>query len=170
VPVRKSRAQRRDDILVANDTVRNFFFHNQRDGTFAESGEFFGLAYDRDGNATGAMGVDVAHYRNDSELGVLIGNFANEMTSIYVSQGDQQRQDRDPDAPTAGTCTRGIRRRPGRRLCGLLARPGWRRDRPLFAHARCSPRRRGVGERRRPFRDRRARRAGGPGRSPLWEW
>ena len=76
------------DVLVANDTVRNFFFHNQGSGSFEEAGEFFGLAYDRDGNATGAMGVDIAHYRNDDELGIVIGNFANEMTSIYVSQGD----------------------------------------------------------------------------------
>jgi len=76
------------DLLVANDTVRNFFFHNRGDGTFEEASEFFGLAYDRDGNATGAMGTDVAYFRNDSNLGFLIGNFANEMTSIYVAQDD----------------------------------------------------------------------------------
>jgi hypothetical protein len=34
------------------------------------------------------MGVDVAHYRNDHDLGIAIGNFANEMTSLYISQGD----------------------------------------------------------------------------------
>jgi hypothetical protein len=76
------------DLLVANDTVRKFFFRNQGDGTFEELGELWGLAYDREGNATGAMGVDAAHYRNDAELGLAIGNFANEMTSFYVSQGD----------------------------------------------------------------------------------
>ncbi len=76
------------DLFVANDTVRNFFFHNLGDGTFEEVGEFFGLAYDRDGNATGAMGVDVGHHRNDEHLAFLIGNFANEMSSAYVSQDD----------------------------------------------------------------------------------
>jgi hypothetical protein len=76
------------DLLVANDTVGNFFFHNRGDGTFEEMGAVYGLAYDRMGNATGAMGVDVAHYRNDGDVGFLIGNFANEMTSVYVSQGD----------------------------------------------------------------------------------
>jgi hypothetical protein len=76
------------DLLVANDTVRKFLFHNRGDGTFEEVGEAWGLAYDRDGNATGAMGVDAAVYRNDGELGFAVGNFANEMTSLYVSQGD----------------------------------------------------------------------------------
>ena len=74
------------DVLVANDTVQNFFFHNRGDGRFVEAGERFGVAYDRNGNASGAMGVDAAYYRNDHNLGFLIGNFANEMSSIYVAQ------------------------------------------------------------------------------------
>lgn len=76
------------DVLVANDTVRNFLFLGQGDGTFEEVGELYGVAYGRDGNATGAMGIDVAYYRGDANLGVAIGNFANEMTSLYVAQGD----------------------------------------------------------------------------------
>jgi hypothetical protein len=76
------------DLFVANDTVGNFFFHNRGDGTFAEEGAVSGLAYDRMGNATGAMGVDAAYHRNDGALAFMIGNFANEMTSVYVSQGD----------------------------------------------------------------------------------
>jgi hypothetical protein len=51
-------------------------------------GAFWGLAYGRAGEATGAMGVDAGYYRNDQELGFAIGNFANEMTSLYLSQGD----------------------------------------------------------------------------------
>ena len=76
------------DVLVANDTVQNFFFHNQGDGRFKEVGTYWGLAFDRNGHATGAMGTDAAYYRNSPDLGFAIGNFANEMTSLYVSQGD----------------------------------------------------------------------------------
>ncbi len=81
------------DLLIANDTVRKFFFHNQGAGpdgvvTFKEAGEEFGLAYDRNGNATGAMGTDAAYHRNDKNLAFAIGNFANEMTSFYVAQDD----------------------------------------------------------------------------------
>jgi hypothetical protein len=46
------------------------------------------VAYGPDGVATGAMGVDCAHYRNDDDMAIAVGNFANEMTSFYVSQGD----------------------------------------------------------------------------------
>jgi hypothetical protein len=73
------------DLIVANDTARNFLFHNRQDGSFAEVGAFEGLAFDRKGKATGAMGIDAARYRNDAELGVAIGNFANEMSSLYVT-------------------------------------------------------------------------------------
>lgn len=74
------------DLLVANDTVQNFLFHNQGRGVFEERGSLLGLAFDRDGKATGAMGVDSAYFRNDNELGFAVGNFANEMTSLYVTR------------------------------------------------------------------------------------
>ncbi len=75
------------DLLVANDTVQNFFFRNRGDGTFEEIGTLVGIAFDRNGAATGAMGVDSARYRNDEDLALAVGNFANEMTSLYVTQG-----------------------------------------------------------------------------------
>jgi hypothetical protein len=77
----------RIDIIVANDTVQKFLFHNKGHGEFEEIGATAGVAFDRNGASTGAMGIDSAHYRNDQSLGIAIGNFANEMTSLYVSQG-----------------------------------------------------------------------------------
>ena len=74
------------DLLVANDTVQNFLFVNQKDGTFVESGALSGVAFDRNGNARGAMGIDSAQFRNDAGLGIAIGNFANEMTALYVAR------------------------------------------------------------------------------------
>ncbi len=73
------------DLFVANDTVSNFLFHNLGDGRFEEVGAFEGVAYDREGKATSAMGVDAAWFRNDKDLGLAVGNFANEMSSLYVS-------------------------------------------------------------------------------------
>jgi hypothetical protein len=74
------------DLVVANDTVQNFVFHNHHDGTFKEIGAMSGIAFDSYGRARGAMGIDVARYRNDDALGIAIGNFATEMTALYVSQ------------------------------------------------------------------------------------
>ncbi len=74
------------DVAVANDTVRNFLFLNRGDGSFREAGVELGLAFDTAGLATGAMGIDAAHFANDSRLAIAIGNFANEMTSFYVSR------------------------------------------------------------------------------------
>ena len=77
---------RRLDLVVANDTVRNFLFLNIGEGRFREAGVDMGLAFDAGGAATGAMGVDAARYDNDDKLAVVIGNFANEMSSFYVSR------------------------------------------------------------------------------------
>jgi enediyne biosynthesis protein E4 len=95
VPVAKSlgvaladiNADGRMDFVVANDTTPNQVFINQGDGTFKEVGAVSGVAYDSNGNTRGAMGIDIARHRNNADLGIAIGNFANEMTALYVSQG-----------------------------------------------------------------------------------
>ena len=45
------------DLFVANDTTRNFLYHNLGNGQFEEIGSLEGIAYDRNGKATGAMGI-----------------------------------------------------------------------------------------------------------------
>jgi len=77
------------DLIIANDTVANFLFINQKDGTFRETGVPSSLAFDRNGNATGAMGLDCAYMRNDDTLAIAIGNFSNEPCSLYLSRGKQ---------------------------------------------------------------------------------
>jgi len=74
------------DLIVANDTVQNFVFTNQQNGTFKEVGAVSGLAFDNYGGTRGAMGIDAARFQDDNTLGISIGNFANEMTALYVSQ------------------------------------------------------------------------------------
>jgi hypothetical protein len=69
------------DIFVANDTVRNFLFHNLpgKNGTrvFREEGRFAGVAFAQ-GEARGAMGIDWAPYYRKGCNALLITNFANE--------------------------------------------------------------------------------------------
>jgi hypothetical protein len=68
------------DIIVANDTVRNFFFHNKGDGTFEEKGQPCGVAY-AEGRARGAMGIAFGEYR-PGKCAVVIANFADEPTTF----------------------------------------------------------------------------------------
>ncbi|HEV8608038.1 MAG TPA: CRTAC1 family protein [Tepidisphaeraceae bacterium] len=74
------------DIIVANDTVQNFVFHNKGGGNFEEIGAMSGMAFDTAGQARGAMGIDAVHFRNNRTLGVAVGNFANEMNALYVGE------------------------------------------------------------------------------------
>ncbi len=75
------------DVILANDTVQNFLFHNKQDGTFDEIGVLAGVAYDSDGGARGAMGVDIASHRLQQDcVAIVIANFANEETGLYVTR------------------------------------------------------------------------------------
>jgi hypothetical protein len=56
------------------------------DGRFEEIGARSGLAFDNFGQTRGAMGIDTGCVHNDGLLGVAIGNFANEMTALYIAQ------------------------------------------------------------------------------------
>ncbi|MEE2940451.1 MAG: ASPIC/UnbV domain-containing protein, partial [Planctomycetota bacterium] len=56
-----------------------------------EEGAQTGFAFDRNGGATGAMGIDVGDFRQDGSYGVCIGNFAKEMSSLYVKDPRRMR-------------------------------------------------------------------------------
>ncbi len=73
------------DLVVANDTVRNFVFIN-RGGAFEERGVESGLAFDSAGHATGAMGIDIANIETGGPSAVAIGNFSGEMAVSVVQQ------------------------------------------------------------------------------------
>ena len=53
------------DIFVANDSLPEQLFRNNRNGTFSEVGFSAGLAYDQNGRVFAGMGVDFADYNND---------------------------------------------------------------------------------------------------------
>jgi hypothetical protein len=69
------------DLVVANDTVRNFFFHNRPgpDGSrvFHEVGYPIGVAYADEGKPRGGMGIDWGEFAAGRSA-VVIANFANE--------------------------------------------------------------------------------------------
>lgn len=69
------------DIYVANDTSRNFLYHNNGDGTFTDVGLFLGVGYDENGIAEGSMGVDSGDYNQDGLLDIIVAN--SEKATLY---------------------------------------------------------------------------------------
>ncbi len=53
------------DIYVANDSVPNFMFHNNGDGTFEEVALFAGVAVGRTGEPLAGMGTDMGDVNGD---------------------------------------------------------------------------------------------------------
>jgi enediyne biosynthesis protein E4 len=79
------------DLILANDTVQNLLLRNDGEGHFGELGTLAGIAFDSSGNARGAMGIDVTSFRDQRSMAVAIGNFANEMTALYVTKAGQMQ-------------------------------------------------------------------------------
>jgi hypothetical protein len=71
------------DLVVANDTVQNFLFVNNRNGTFTENGVAGGVAYSESGATRGGMGIDAGDVDGDGYPEIIIGNFAQEMSALY---------------------------------------------------------------------------------------
>jgi hypothetical protein len=77
------------DVLVANDSVPNFLFHNQRNGRFVEIGLRAGIAVASDGMARAGMGTDAADYDGDGRPDLVVTNLDFETHSLYRNLGDQ---------------------------------------------------------------------------------
>jgi hypothetical protein len=75
------------DIFQANDTQPNKLYRNKGDGTFEDIGVSAGVAFAEDGRARGAMGVDAADYDGSGRPHLVIGNFSNEMITLYHNEG-----------------------------------------------------------------------------------
>jgi len=86
----------RVDILVANDTAPNNLFRNKGDGTFEDVGISTGVAVDEAGRARGAMGAAWADVHNARGATVAIGNFSNELKSLYTTENGEVFLDESP--------------------------------------------------------------------------
>ena len=82
------------DLVVANDTQRNFLYRNQGDGSFVDIAVRAGVAFDEAGRARAGMGVDVADLTGKGGWAIAIGNFAHEPLSLFARIGEDLFQDR----------------------------------------------------------------------------
>ncbi|HKA37063.1 MAG TPA: VCBS repeat-containing protein, partial [Thermoanaerobaculia bacterium] len=86
----------RVDFLVANDTAPNNLYRNKGDGTFEDVGVEAGVAVDEAGRSRGAMGVSWGDTKNGKGVSLAIGNFSNELKSLYWTEAGDVFLDESP--------------------------------------------------------------------------
>jgi hypothetical protein len=76
------------DLIMANDSMVEFLYHNKGNGTFEEVGLPSEVAVDGDGRTYAGMGVDFQDYDNDGLPDLVITNLANQKYALYRNSGD----------------------------------------------------------------------------------
>jgi hypothetical protein len=76
------------DILLANDSMPEYLFHNRGNGTFEEVGLPSGAGLDGNGNTFAGMGVDFEDYNNDGWPDIIITDLANQRYALYTNLKD----------------------------------------------------------------------------------
>jgi hypothetical protein len=75
------------DIFVANDTTRNFLFHNIEGKKFEEIGLEAGVAYGAYGTALSGMGSDFRDVNNDGRPDIWHTAIEHETFPLYINRG-----------------------------------------------------------------------------------
>jgi len=82
------------DTFVTNDTVPNFLFRNQGNGTFQQMALRAGVAFNDDGRALSSMGADFRDYDNDGRDDVIVTALANETFPLFRNRDGRLFEDR----------------------------------------------------------------------------
>jgi len=77
------------DLLVANDSVPNYLYHNNRNGTFTDTGMITGVALSGEGMELGNMGIDWGDYDHSGRLSFFVTHFEEQPNSLYRNTGPQ---------------------------------------------------------------------------------
>jgi enediyne biosynthesis protein E4 len=75
------------DIFIANDSMPNFLFHNNRDGTFREVGYTAGVAVSMDGTSEAGMGVDAADASGNGRMDLMVTHLDSQLARFYQNMG-----------------------------------------------------------------------------------
>jgi enediyne biosynthesis protein E4 len=74
------------DVVVTNDAVPNFLFHNRRNGTFEEVGLLAGVAVPANGRPVSGMGVDFRDYDNDGRPDIVLTALSGETFPLFKNE------------------------------------------------------------------------------------
>lgn len=76
------------DVFIANDSMANFLFHNNRDGSFREVGYEAGVAVSADGLPEAGMGTDAADTTGDGRMDLVVTHLDSQLARLYRNMGD----------------------------------------------------------------------------------
>jgi hypothetical protein len=75
------------DLVVANDSMRAYLYHNEHDGTFKEVGLASGMALTDEGAEMAAMCLSFGDYDNDGLLDLYISDFQEAGDHLWHNEG-----------------------------------------------------------------------------------
>lgn len=77
------------DLLVANDSVPNYLYHNNHDGTFTDTAMLLGVALSGEGMELGNMGVDWGDYDHSGRFSFFSTHFESQPNALFRNLGSQ---------------------------------------------------------------------------------
>jgi len=89
VSIADFNADGRLDVLIINDTERNFLFLNQGNGKFEEAAFLYGVAFNDDGIAVNGMGSDAKDFNNDGFVDVFYNNLETQVFGLFLNDHGQ---------------------------------------------------------------------------------
>ncbi|HEV2500096.1 MAG TPA: CRTAC1 family protein [Terriglobia bacterium] len=76
------------DVFIANDSMANFLFHNNHDGTFREVGYLTGVAVSENGRTEAGMGTDAADMTGSGWMDLFVTHLDYEHARLYRNLHD----------------------------------------------------------------------------------
>ena len=76
------------DLVVANDSVPNYLYHNRHDGSFEDVSYLSGFALTEDGREQASMGIAIGDYNRDGKVDLYVSAFSDDYNALYRNDGD----------------------------------------------------------------------------------
>jgi hypothetical protein len=76
------------DIYIASDSTPSLFFHNLKNGKFAEEALERGVALNEDGREQAGMGLGIGDFNLDGHLDIFKTHFADDTPVLYQNEGN----------------------------------------------------------------------------------
>ncbi|HIA26754.1 MAG TPA: hypothetical protein EYN79_01310 [Planctomycetes bacterium] len=77
----------RPEVFVANDSSPNFLFVRDDEGRWHDEGFLSGLSVDEDGQEQAGMGIGCGDLDGDGTLDLVVSNFEEESSNLYLNSG-----------------------------------------------------------------------------------